>query len=165
MALIHWQPFQEIETLHRQIDRIFDEVFSGINYSIPIPQPRIELEQTDKELILRAEIPGIDDKDLDVYVAPQAVSIAGKIFDGNRIHERSNYQARTHYGFQRIIYLPILVKNEEVNAKFKDGILTLILPKLQGAKSKAIKINLEDTKAALPSFDLPKILDVPVQKA
>lgn len=165
MALIHWRPFQEIETLHRQIDKIFDEVFGSINDSIAaLYQPKIELAQTDKDLILRAEILGIDGKDLDVYVAPQAVSIAGKIRDNNKINERS-YYTHSHYEFHRIIHLPIPIKNEEVKAEFKNGVLTLILPKLENAKYKVVKLNLADENATLPSSDLPKILDVPVQKA
>lgn len=171
MVLIRWRPFQEIEILHRQMDRIFDEIFGGSSYNLPaLQKPNIELRDTNDSLILRAEIAGVDGKDLEVHVARQAILIKGEIRYTNHSNERGFYHTEFQYGkFQRVINLPVPVKNEQVNAEFKNGILTLILPKDQDTKSKVVKINFGDDNRALPSSDVPweapKILDVPVQRA
>ncbi|MBF2066523.1 MAG: Hsp20/alpha crystallin family protein [Calothrix sp. C42_A2020_038] len=172
MALIRWRPFQEIEILHRQMDRIFDQIFSGgSSYYFPaLQKPNIELRDTNNSLILRAEIPGIDGKDLEVQIARQAVLITGEIRYNNLSNERGFYHTEFQYGkFQRVINLPVPIKNEQVNAEFKNGILTLILPKDEDAKSQVVKLNFADQKPALPHsnqpYEAPKILDVPVQRA
>lgn len=171
MVLIRWRPFQEIQVLHRQIDRMFDEIFGGSSYNLPaIQKPNIELRDTNDSLILRAEIAGIEGKDLEVHIARQAVLIKGEIRYHNNSNEHGFYHTEFQYGkFQRVINLPIPVKNEQVNAEFKNGILTLILPKDQDTKSKVVKINFGDDNRALPGsnvpWEAPKILDVPVQKA
>ncbi|RUT04810.1 molecular chaperone [Dulcicalothrix desertica PCC 7102] len=153
------------------MDRMFDEIFGGSSYNLPaIQKPNIELRDTNDSLILRAEIAGIDGKDLEVHVARQAVLIKGEIHYHNNSNEQGFYHTEFQYGkFERVINLPIPVKNEQVNAEFKNGILTLILPKDQDTKSKVVKINFGDDNRALPGsnapWEAPKILDVPVQKA
>ena len=78
MALIRWQPFQEMETLRRQIDQIFDEMAS-VKCEEPITwKPAVELKDTEDSVILRAEIPGVEGKDLDIRVTREAVAIAGE---------------------------------------------------------------------------------------
>ena len=94
MALIRWRPFQEIEILHRQMDRIFDQIFGdgGSSYNLPaLQKPNIELRDTTNSLILRAEIPGVDGKDLEVQVARQAVLIQGEIRYNHHSNERGFY--------------------------------------------------------------------------
>ena len=71
MALIRWQPFQEMETLRRQMDQMFDEMTALNRNSQATWQPAIELQDTEENVILRAEIPGIEGKDLDVRVTPR----------------------------------------------------------------------------------------------
>jgi len=74
MALIRWQPFQEVETLRRQMDHMFDELIGSERQSATSWQPAIELQDTEDNLMLRAEIPGVDGKDIDIHVTREAVA-------------------------------------------------------------------------------------------
>jgi len=78
MALIRWQPFQEVETLRRQMDHMFDELIGSERQSATSWQPAIELQDTEDNLMLRAEIPGVDGKDIDIHVTREAVAISGE---------------------------------------------------------------------------------------
>jgi HSP20 family protein len=153
MALIRWQPFQEMETLRPQMDKMFDEI-AGLNREMTTKtwSPAVELEDTNDNLILRAEVPGLEGKDLDIQVAREAVSIAGETRYENKSEERGYLRSEFRYGkFQRTIPLPTAIKNDQVQAEFKNGILILTMPKAEEAKKKVVKINLADDKTALPS--------------
>lgn len=152
MALIRLQPFQEMETLRHQMDKMFDEL-AGYNREVTKTwSPAVELEDTNDQFILRAEVPGLEGKDLDIQVAREAVSIAGETRYENKASERGYLRSEFRYGkFQRTIPLPAAIKNDQVQAEFKNGILTLTMPKAEEAKNKVVKINLADGKTALPS--------------
>lgn len=152
MALVRWQPFQEMENIRRQMDRMFDELASfNRDFTTTWWTPAIELEDTDDNLILRAEIPGIEGKDLDIQVSKEAVSIAGETRHESKTEDRGYFRSEFRYGkFQRTIPLPVPIKNDQVKAEFKNGILTLTLPKVEEAKNRVVKINLEDSKTTLP---------------
>jgi HSP20 family protein len=150
MALIRWQPFQEMETLRHQMDKMFDELAVANRDMTKNWSPAVELEDTNDYLILRAEVPGIEGKDLDVQVGREAVAIAGETRYENKTEERGYLRSEFRYGkFQRTIPLPAPIKNDQVKAEFKNGILTLTMPKADEAKNKVVKINLADGKTAL----------------
>ncbi|MDM9380305.1 Hsp20/alpha crystallin family protein [Chlorogloeopsis sp. ULAP01] len=159
MALIRWQPFQEMETIRRQMDRMFDEL-AGVNREFMTTwTPAIELEDTEDNLILRVEIPGVEGKDLDVQVARESVYIAGETRHESKIEERGYFRSEFRYGnFQRTIPLPIPIKNDQVQAEFKNGILNLTLPKAEEAKKRVVKINLENDKTSLPSSETVQVV-------
>ncbi|WP_407884750.1 Hsp20/alpha crystallin family protein [Scytonema sp. NUACC26] len=91
--------------------------------------------------------------------------IAGETQYENKVEDRGYWRSELRHGkFQRLIPLPVPVKNEEVKAEFKNGILTLILPKVDEVKYKAVKINLAEDKK-LPTSASGQTIDVPVQKA
>jgi HSP20 family protein len=149
MALIRWQPFQEVETLRRQMDQMFDEM-TGLNREYQMTwKPAIELQDTDENVILRAEIPGIEGKDLDVRVTREAVAITGEHRYEKKTEEKAFFRSEFRYGkFQRVIPLPVPVQNEQVKADFTNGILTLTLPKVQSAKNRVVKLNLTEQPVA-----------------
>ena len=74
MALIRWQPFQEMTTLRRQMDELFDELMSGDRQSSTSWQPALELQDTDEALILRAELSGVDGKDINIQVTKRTTA-------------------------------------------------------------------------------------------
>lgn len=151
MALIRWQPFQEVETLRRQMDQMFDEMI-GVNRESQMTwKPAVELQDTEENVILRAEIPGVEGKDLDIRVTREAVAISGEHRYEKKAQERGYFRTEFRYGnFQRVIPLPVAVQNDQVQAEFKDGILTLTLPKVTEARRKVVKVNLADNTAATP---------------
>lgn len=150
MTLLRWQPISEMETLRRQMDRIFGEMISVNNEAQATWQPAIELQDTAESLILRIMLPGIEAKDLDIRVTGEAVAISGE-------HRPQEYlRSEFRYGkFQRVIALPVAVQNDRVNAELKDGILTLTLPKVVDARRQVVKVNLTETTASDTTSQAP----------
>lgn len=145
MALVRWEPFREIETLQRQMNRLFDELMptvretgNGIAFV-----PPAEMEETPDAIHLKLEVPGIDAKDLDVQVSAESVSITGERKSETKTEEKGMTRTEFRYGkFQRVIPLPARIQNNNVNAEYKDGILKLTLPKSEEEKNKVVKVNL-----------------------
>jgi HSP20 family protein len=146
MRLVRWQPFSEMESIRRQMDRMFDELLEinpqagNTNWT-----PAIELKNDENQLILRAEIPGVEPKDLNIEVTRESVSISGEHHWEKRTEDKGLYHSELRYGkFQRLVQLPVPVENEQVKAEFKNGILTLVLPKAEELRRKVFKVNLTD---------------------
>jgi len=145
MALVRWQPFQEMATLQRQMNRLFDELMpmtregeNGIAFV-----PSAEMEETADAIHLKLEIPGMDAKDLNIEVSAEAVSISGERKSETKSEEKGVTRTEFRYGkFQRVIPLSTRIQNDKVKAEYKDGILNLTLPKAEEEKSKVVKVNL-----------------------
>ncbi len=149
MALIRWQPFQEIETLRRQMDQMFDELAGSERQSKISWKPAIELQDIEDNLVLRAEIPGVDGKDIEVHVTREAVAISGNHQFEKKAEEKGFFRSEFRYGnFQRVIPLPVPIQNDKAHADFKNGILTLTLPKVMEARRTVVKLNLVDHTSA-----------------
>ena len=152
MSLIHWQPLKELNTLQHRMNRLFDEFMHGETALQQTPStwdtlwaPAIELKETDTEIVLKAQVPGVDAKDLDIQVSEDAVSISGVHQEEKRTEEKGMVRSEFHYGqFQRMVPLPISVQYEKVKAEFKDGVVTLVLPKEESARRRVVKVNLDE---------------------
>jgi HSP20 family protein len=155
MSLIHWQPLRELHTLRQQMNRLFDEWMHGDRPGDLLPKvniawtPAIELKETDTDMILKAEIPGIEAKDLNVEVSTDAVLITGEYQQEKREQDKSFIRSEFRYGqFQRIVPLPVPIQNDRVKAEFKNGVLTLTLPKVEAAKRNVVKLDFSSEQAA-----------------
>ncbi|TBR61746.1 heat-shock protein [Westiellopsis prolifica IICB1] len=146
MTLIRYNPWQEINSLQRQLNRLFDENFtpSRLLEDGSVKVPAAELQETEKAILLKLEIPGIEAKDLDVQVTEEAVYVSGERKSETKTEEKGYTRSEFHYGkFQRVIPLPARIQNTNVTAEYKDGILNLTLPKTEAEKNKVVKVNLE----------------------
>lgn len=155
MVLIRWQPMQEMEALRRQMDRVFDEAAQAKQEVQVNWRPAVELQDTEENIILRAQIPGVEAKDLDINVAKGAVAIAGERRYENKDPKNGYFRSEFRYGkFQRVIALPVAVQNDQVKAQFQDGILTLTLPKVTEARRQVVKVNLANPTTANQAQDV-----------
>lgn len=146
MALVRWQPFREVESLQRQLNRMFDSLTptdeGGFNGGISF-MPAVEMNETPEAIHLKLEVPGLEAKDLDVQVTQEAVSIKGERKSESKTEEKGVTRSEFRYGsFQRVIPLPARIQNDKVESSFKDGILTLDLPKAESEKNRVVKVNL-----------------------
>jgi HSP20 family protein len=149
MALIRWQPFREIETLRRQFDELFEELAGSSRESEMTWTPLVELQDRDENLVLRAKLPGLEAKDIDVQVTRDAVSISGEHRSENKVEEKGYFRSEFRYGkFQRLIPLPVHIQNERVQADFQNGVLTLTLPKVEEAQRRVVRLNLGESQGA-----------------
>ncbi|MBW4564661.1 MAG: Hsp20/alpha crystallin family protein [Mojavia pulchra JT2-VF2] len=146
MALVRWNPWQELTTLQNQLNRLFDEDMlpSTVAERDFIRVPAAELQETTDALHLKLELPGIDAKNVDLQVTEKAVYISGERKSEAKTEEKGVTKSEFQYGkFQRVIPLPTRIENTKVTAEYKDGILNLTLPKAEAEKNKVVKVNLQ----------------------
>ncbi|MEG4575385.1 Hsp20/alpha crystallin family protein [Microcoleus sp. N3A4] len=143
MLMRSWQPFTEIETIRQQLDRAFDRLATARDNSEAAWMPALELVDAGDNFVLKAQLPGIDPKDVDVQVTREAISISGERHCENTDEKPGYVRSEFRRGkFHRVLPLPAPIQNDSVQAECFDGILTLTLPKVQEARNKVVKINL-----------------------
>ena len=149
MLMRSWQPFTEIETIRQQLDKVFDQRATARDKSEATWRPALELADTGDNFVLKAQLPGIDPKDIDVQVTREAISISGERRYENTDEKSGCVRSEFRYGkFHRVLPLPAPIQNDSVQAEYKDGILMLTLPKVTEARNKVVKINLADIAGA-----------------
>jgi len=149
MLIRSWQPFTEIETLREQLDKVFDQRAATRDNSEATWMPALELADGGDNFVLKAQLPGIDPKDIDVQVTREAISISGERRYENTNEQSGYVRSEFRYGkFHRVLTLPAHIQNDSVQAEYKDGILTLTLPKVTEARNKVVKINLAEIAGA-----------------
>ena len=149
MLMRYWQPFTEIETIRQQLDKVFDQLATTRDNSEAAWMPAVEFVDAGDNFVLKAQLPGIDPKDVDVQVTREAISISGERRYENRDEKSGYVRSEFRYGkFHRVLTLPAHIQNDSVQAEYKDGILTLTLPKVTEARNKVVKINLTQIAGA-----------------
>lgn len=144
MALIRWQPFQEIDSVQRELNRLFNSLTPNTERIFDSAfVPAAEMEETSDAIHLKLEIPGMESKDLDVQVTAESVSISGERKSEIKTEEKGMTRTEFRYGqFNRVIPLPARIENTNVQAEYKNGILNLTLPKAEEEKHKVVKVDL-----------------------
>jgi len=143
MALVRWNPATELDAFRRQMDRLFDEMTGDRALTPQWGQLPIELNDAGNNLELKAQVPGINPDDLDVTVNRDSVTISGEYrYEDNG---QNSYGSEFQYGkFSRTIGLPVGIQQDQVQADYTNGILTLHLPKIEQAQNQKVKINFGD---------------------
>jgi HSP20 family protein len=145
MALVRLAPFSEIEGLHREMNRLFDSLtpsaqkgYEGLAF-----MPAAEMRELPEYIELKLELPGLEAKDLDIQVTSKSVSISGDRRSQTETQENGVTRSEFRYGqFRRVVPLPARVVNDQTKAEYKDGVLTLTLPKAEGDKKTTFKVEL-----------------------
>jgi HSP20 family protein len=146
MSIIRWDPFDEIMSMRESMDRLFEDFFSRRpRQSGPLVwQPAVEISETDAEVVVKAELPGIDPKHVEVNVTGDTLTIKGEAKAEQEEKRRNYYRRELRYGaFQRAIALPIEVKGDEAKATFRHGILEIRVPKAERVRPKSVKVEVE----------------------
>ena len=151
MALVRYNPWQEMGSLQRQLNRLFDDVMIPENwgdFGNLAKVPAAELTETEDALHLKLEVPGLEAKDLDVQVMADRVAISGERKEETKSEENGRTRSEFCYGkFARVISLPAKIQNTNVTAEYKDGILNLTLPLSEEEKNQVVKVNLDEATA------------------
>ncbi|MEO0826435.1 MAG: Hsp20/alpha crystallin family protein [Cyanobacteria bacterium J06642_9] len=141
--LKHWEPFGDIDTLRKEMDTLFERFNTGLGRETSglAFVPSAEINETDTEIYLKLEVPGMSAEDLDIEVTDGAVAITGERQSKTKSGEENTLRSEFYYGkFERFIPLPHRVRQDGVTAEYKDGILNLTLPKSEEEKGKVIKV-------------------------
>ena len=147
MAIVRYNPWQEMNALQHQLNSLLDDTLSPKNWNSFgnwSSFPAAEITEKDDAFHLKLEVPGIEPKDIDIQVMKDRVAIAGERKSEIKSEENGNTRSEFSYGkFQRVIPLPAHIQNTNVSADYKDGILTLTLPKSEEEKNKVVKVSLD----------------------
>lgn len=148
MALVPWRPFGELTALRREMDRLFERFFGEELPSLELPRaewmPRLDMTETKDNIVVKADIPGLEPKDLDVSLVGDTLTIKGEKKEERAEKDEHRHLVERRYGaFSRMVRLPAAVAPDKIKASFKNGVLTITLPKTEEAKQKAIPIAVE----------------------
>ncbi len=143
--IVRWDPFHEMLSLRQMMNRVFDESFNrqlgtveGWNV------PSVDMYQTDKEVVVKAVMPGMKPEDIQISVTGDILTLRGEVKKEQEIKEANYHLQERHYGsFARSIPLPVAVVTDQAHAEFENGILTLTLPKSEADRPKTINVKVK----------------------
>ncbi|NLC68452.1 MAG: Hsp20/alpha crystallin family protein [Clostridiaceae bacterium] len=141
MSLVEWNPFRDMDNFTRDVAGFFDRspfrLFGMAN------TPRVDVYQTDNEVIVKAEVPGIKKEDINIFVDENSIRLSGKFTKTSDFKDENVYRSERYYGnFSRTIPLPVEIKTDQTSAEYKDGILTITAMKLEPSRLKGRRIDI-----------------------
>ena len=150
MAIVRWRPARDLLGIRDEMDRLFDEFFGNLPEQFGgeggqgMWVPAVDISETDRELIVTAEVPGAKKDDIKISVHDNTLTIKGEKKQEKETKEENFHRIERSYGaFQRTFTLPTIVDASKIKATYKDGVLKIRLPKKEEAKPKEIPISVE----------------------
>jgi HSP20 family protein len=141
---------KELDEIRKDMQRLFDEFFEPPHRRRrfwPRPAeagvivPNIEMYDRKNEIVIKAELPGVNKEDIDLTVTKDSLTLRGELKQEEEINDEDYYSAEISYGsFARTIPLPVEVDSAKAKATFKNGVLQIVLPKREEVKPKEIKV-------------------------
>jgi len=145
-VITRWDPFRELATLQDRMNRLFQETAGSGETSLTTTGafiPPVDVYEDEQGLRLKLEVPGIEEKDLDVRIENNVLSIRGERKFEKEEKEENFHRIERRYGsFARSFTLPNTIDSEKIAAEYKNGVLTLQLGKKAEAKPKQIKVSI-----------------------
>jgi len=149
-VLTRWDPFRELYSLQNRMNRLFEEQYGGgreDSLTTGAFLPPVDIYEDEHSVQLKLEVPGIDEKDLDVKVENNTLTISGeRKFEKEEKEENFRRVERQYGSFTRSFTLPTTVDAEKISAHYDQGILKVSLAKKAEAKPKQIKVNVGSEK-------------------
>ena len=142
--ITRWEPFRNVSSLQEQVNRLFDSSFTGTgdNSTLTTWAPAVDIYETENELVLKADLPDVNEKDLDIRVENNMLTIRGERKFEQKVNEDNYLRIERTYGsFSRSFSLPNTVNTEAIKADYQNGVLTVQLPKRAESKPKQVKVN------------------------
>lgn len=143
MAIVRWDPFRDLQ---ERMNRMFDDSYRGAGRGEDWGlggawAPPVDIYEKDGNIVVKAELPGVDPKDVDVRVENNTLTIRGERKIDNEIKQEAYHRVERSYGtFTRSFSLPSVLDQDKIKAEFKDGVLQVTLPKHERALPKQINI-------------------------
>jgi len=149
-VLTRWDPFRELYSLQNRMNRLFEEQYGGgreESLTSGAFVPPVDVYEDEHSVQLKLEVPGIDEKDLNVKVENNTLTISGeRKFEKEQKEENFHRIERRYGSFTRSFTLPNTVNTDDINASYDNGVLTIKLAKRAEAKPKQIKVNVGSQK-------------------
>lgn len=151
--LTRWEPFSgirrrgdvfgELNRMQEEMNRYFDDLFGEHRHELADGAwlPAVDVSETDAEFVVRAELPGMSQEDIEINVQDNILTLKGeKKQEKKEKQENFHRLERSYGGFSRSFTLPAGVKDQDIKATFKEGVLEVAMPKTEEAKPKKITI-------------------------
>lgn len=143
MAIVRWDPFQDMVSLRDAMDRLFQESFIRPTSRMLAREGVFPMDvyETDNEFVVKASLPGIKPEDVEITMTGDTLTIKGETKADEEVKQENYYLQERKYGsFVRSVTIPVLVQADKADAKFEHGILTLTLPKAEEVKPRTIRV-------------------------
>jgi HSP20 family protein len=147
MELIRWNPRRELFGLHNTINRLFDNfIYPTVRSDETLSDwdwnPVVDIYEHEENIVITAELPGVDKKDMTVDVKDGILTLKGERSTHNEVKEDNYYRQERCYGkFERSFTLPVEIDPEKITADYKDGVLKIDIPKTEKSKPKQVSIH------------------------
>jgi HSP20 family protein len=154
MAVVYWRPFsqalepwvgaRELGNMHSEVNGLLETVFGHSPQDSADERARVSADMyaTNDELVIRVDLPGMSEKDVQVSITGDLLSLKGQRAEPKNVKHEQYFRAeRWAGGVDRVFQLPIPVQADKVRATYRDGVLTVTLPKVEAVKPKEIKID------------------------
>jgi HSP20 family protein len=145
--MTHWDTYAGFSGLQEQVNRLFEGSFPrrADNSALTTWAPAVDIYETENELVVKADLPDVNEKDIDVRVENNTLTVRGE----RKFQEKTDKDnflrvERTYGAFSRSFSLPNTVNNEAIQADYKNGVLTVTLPKRAESKPKQVKVNVSN---------------------
>jgi HSP20 family protein len=145
MSVVRWEPFRDLLTLQDRIKRAFEQT-RGQHQTQAEEQlgtwaPAVDIYETEKEIVLKADLPGVSEKDVDIRVENNILTLRGERRFENEVKQDAYHRVERVYGtFARTFTLPNTLNPESIKASYENGVLLISMPKREEARPKQIKI-------------------------
>jgi len=140
MSLIPWRPFSDLDKFFGD-DELFLPVFPRMEFA----KPAMDVKETDKEVIAEIEIPGFDPEKVDVSVKDGILRVSGKMDEKKEEKEKGYWRKEIRKGsFERMMRLPVAVKEGAVDATYEKGVLKIVIPKAEIKPTSKVKIKIKE---------------------
>jgi HSP20 family protein len=143
-SITRWDTYGGLSGLQEQVNRLFESAFPrrSDNSALTTWAPAVDIYETENELVVKADLPDVSEKDLDVRVENNMLSIRGERKFEEKVEEENYLRVERTYGaFSRSFSLPSTISTEAIKADYKNGVLTVTLPKRAESKPKQVKVN------------------------
>ena len=143
--LMRWQPRNDVVSLRDVMDRLFEDSFVGPRWGWFAPASAanlaINMYETKNEVVVKAALPGVKPEEVEVMITGNTLTISGESKEENEVKEKDYMRKERQFAsFTRSVTLPDGLKADQADASFENGVLTLKVPKTEGAKPKTIQV-------------------------
>ncbi len=140
MSLVRWYPFNELNSLQNEINKVFGPLDYG-KKNVEQLVPAIDVSETKEEYKIKADLPGISKENVDISMLGNTLTIKGERKESHEEKEHNFYKKEITYGsFQRQVILPEDIDSDKIKAAYDNGVLELRIPKAERTKSRKISI-------------------------
>jgi len=142
MAILRWDPYKDLTLMQERLNQFFKSTSPVGEESGGTFLPPVDILETKSEVILRAELPGVDKEAIDIQIEGDSLVLKGERRFEKEVDQENYFRMECSYGtFQRAFTLPSSIKKDEVNASFNQGVLEIRLPKESREKQIQVKVD------------------------